>query len=137
MKSLKSLSFALALIPALSLPLQAGKLQKEFLPTETKWVAHLDLDAFRSSQIGSKVFKRFLEKPLTDVQSFISMDLEKEFYSKLGGVTIYGTDFTTSLQNNAGAAVILVKAQPEAQTALDKVLDILKMANPSAVEKET
>ena len=114
-------------------PLQAESLNKNYVAADTKWLAHLDVDALRGSQIGGKIFKSFLEKPIADLQAFVSVDLGREVYEKVNSITAYGTTFAGTPQETG---VIIVKAEAQAQAALERLIDFLKTANPTAVAKE-
>ncbi|HXJ57632.1 MAG TPA: hypothetical protein VNU68_13310 [Verrucomicrobiae bacterium] len=127
-------SFLLALcvpcLPGLFWGATAGPLVREHVAADAKWLIHLDLDAFRETQLGGLVFRQFLDEQINKVTQGLKDQFEIDFDSKqIHGVTAYGLDFKqpekmtgvvvieTDLDVVAGLDAILEKAGPDAHNA--------------------
>lgn len=72
----------------------AGPLHKEQVAADVKWLIHLDVDSFLTSQVGQFVAQEFIEKKVAEHAG----DLKKQFgvsfdWRKIHGVTAYGAEY--------------------------------------------
>jgi hypothetical protein len=104
---------ALIAIPLLSLPARAGGIDRTQVDAQAKWVAHLDIEAFRSTQL-------FLEIKAADKEGEIEKGLAKvasehgiQLFDDVFSVTAYGT----ALGDEHGVVIVQANAHVEAALA--------------------
>ena len=96
MKSLKRISGFLASLALLSTAAQALPLVREEVAADAKWLIHLDIDAFRKSQLGTWLVKEGLadqlQLPIPPVEGMTNVlqGLKIEHFHSL---TAYGSNY--------------------------------------------
>jgi len=98
----------------------AGPLIRAQLPAEAKWVLHLDLDSFRSSQVGAfltaEKIAKDMAKAAADLKTYLDFDFD---WTRINSVTAYGTDFSPRDQ---ARGVLLVHTSLDVQQGLDTAI---------------
>lgn len=110
-------AFAAASAPATG---WAGPFLREQVPADAKWVAHLDLDAFRSSQVGDALIKARIDQEMARVRADLQAQWDLEFdWRQIHSLTAYGVEFRP-----AGKAhgVLLVVTSWDVQRGLDAAI---------------
>lgn len=96
----------------------AGSLHKEAVSADAKWLVHLDLDAFRKSQLGEFVGKQILDpklaKPKADLKEQANFDFD---WRRVTSLTAYGTEFQPRPRG-----VLLLTTDLNVRAALDVVI---------------
>ncbi len=96
----------------------AGSLHKEAVSADAKWLIHLDVDAFRMTQLGMFVGKQILDpklaKPKADLKEQANFDFD---WRRITSLTAYGTEFQPQPKG-----VLLLTTDMNVQAALDAVL---------------
>jgi len=87
------------------------------LPDGTIWYMHADLDAMRTSEAGSKVYKWFEDEVVVEVKEEVGIDIDKE------------VDSFTAFANNDDGTVIIVDGQLTKETQ-DKLLVLAAKQGP-------
>jgi hypothetical protein len=87
------------------------------LPDGTIWYIHADLDAMRTSEAGSKVYKWFEDEVVVEVKEEVGIDIDKE------------VDSLTAFANNDDGTVIIVDGQLTKETQ-DKLLALAAKQGP-------
>lgn len=81
----------LIMAAALSAALCAAPLQKEHVPADTKWVFHIDFEAFGASQFGQQVvgeLRTQLQPKIDSAKHFLGSDPTRDIHS----LTVFGPD---------------------------------------------
>ena len=104
---------ALIALPLLSLPVLAGGIDRTQVDAQAKWVAHLDIEGFRSTQLFKEIQaadkEGEIEKGLARIASEHGIQLFEDVYS----VTAYGT----ALGEEHGVVIVRTNAHAEAALA--------------------
>jgi hypothetical protein len=113
------LGLALLLVP--STFVRADAFDPKSVPSDAKWVIHLDADALQASKLWGLVYKKAQDMPqaqagIDQLEAVGGMSFPKDLH----GVTMYGNSF------QADSIVILLKAHSDQ----DKALAVLK-GNPT------
>ena len=87
------------------------------LPDGTVWYLHADLDAMRTSEAGSKVYKWFEGEVVVEVKEEVGIDIDKE------------VDSFTAFANNDDGTVIIVDG-PMTRETQDKLLALAAKQGP-------
>jgi hypothetical protein len=109
------LAVSAVLVVACAAAAWAGPVQLEEVPADAKWLAHVDVDAMRSSAVIEKFFEECVEgqkpgKLLDKMAEQCGMDPRKELH----GVTLYGTKIAK------GQCVVIVRAEMDKDRLLEK-----------------
>lgn len=118
---MKPFTSTLVLALAITTATFGGPLQKEQVGSDAKWLLHLDLDKFRSSQVGTYFTRQVLEQKLSQPKA----DLKREFnfdldVSKISSITAYGTDYGSKPDANG---VLVIKTTLDVGKALDAAIE--------------
>lgn len=105
---------ALIALPLLSLPALAGGLDRNQVDSRAKWIAHVDLEAFKSTQLFREIQAEDkngdIERGLAELARTQGVRLFDDVFS----VTAYGTS------KDGDSAVVLVQASAHIDAALQK-----------------
>ncbi len=105
---------ALIVLPLVSLPALAGGLDRSQVDGQAKWIAHLDLEAFKSTQffreIQAEDKEGAIEKGLAEFAAASGIQIFEDVYS----VTAYGST------RDGDMGVVLVQASAHIEPALVK-----------------
>lgn len=104
-------------------PLSAGPLQSQHLAAETKWVLHLDAQAFRGTKIGETIARDLIDPKMTkssaDLKAWFDFDFD---WRRISGVTLYGTDYAAPEKERG---VALIYTDMDLAQGLDSAIDKL------------
>jgi hypothetical protein len=115
----------LLLIAAAGIGLRAGTLQQNMLPADTRWVMHLDMEQFTSTQLFQLVRqddRLGMQEPFREVQEELNIDP----YTDLYGLTLFGTT------GDESGTVICVQGNFDRKALLDRLdehKDYLELAH--------
>jgi hypothetical protein len=110
---------ALLVLPLLSAPVPAGGLDRAQVDAQAKWVAHLDIETFRATQLHKELkamdTEGEFERGLAEVASQHGIQLLDDVHS----ITAYGTELgeehgVVIVRGNANVESALAKAQTDA-----------------------
>jgi len=85
---------------------------------EAKWLIHLNLDAFRGSNIGSILFENVIKPQVGEDISGLRIKTD-EVYEGVHAITAYGKSFNKDF-NNIG--VLLIKTEPRLRAIVEATL---------------
>ena len=121
---------ALLLVLLLPLGANAGPLNREHVAADAKWLIHLDLDAFRETQLGTLVTREFLDAQVAKVTRGLKDQFDIDFdWKQIHAVTAYGLDFKQPEKMNG---VVLIQSDLDVVTALDTILERFAGQDPQA-----
>ncbi len=122
---------ATALTLAAAAPGLAGPIDASAVPDQSRWVVHVDLEAFRASTLGRAILGELGDHPeanrMRQASEVVGFDLERDLLD----VTLYGSDFTresvvmlVDIAGDAGNLEGLMLAAPgyESATVDDRVI---------------
>ena len=118
---MKPLTLILAALLTHLVPgLRAGPLQNEHIAADVKWLIHVDLENFLTTELGEFVGRELIDaklaKPARDLQKQFGLELD---WRKVRGLTAYGTDYQG--RGEAGG-VLLIHSQIDLAQALDTAM---------------
>jgi hypothetical protein len=107
-------------------------LPQEQIASDAKWLLHLDIAQFRSTQVGSYIFKEIvqkqLSKPLAEIKHYLKYSLDQDkILEQISSITIYGTAYQ-SPENNS---VVIVRTDAELEKVVLGALAGLSLASGS------
>src|SRR5688500_7739332 len=82
---------ATVLLTVAVIPAFAGQLDQTKVPTDAKWVVHVDFEAFRESAVGTHFLTKFIE-PIINAYDFLQKNLSINL-TIITGLTAYGPNF--------------------------------------------
>lgn len=95
-----SLLAAAGLLAVSSLPAQASPLREEHVPADSKWLVHLDVDAFRQGRIGKFVVDKLIEGKLAEVR--LALPIQFDFSAtNINAITLFGSEYDGQAAANA------------------------------------
>lgn len=98
----------------------AGPFLREQVPADVKWVLHLDLDNFRSTQVGDCLVKGKLEKDMAKARADLKTYLDFDFdWTRIGSLTAYGMDFAS---RGKAHGVLLLQTSMDVQQGLETAI---------------
>src|SRR5689334_338438 len=106
----------LAAALALSLPIYADELKQNLVPANSRWVLHLDVDAFRKTRIGAMVIEDKAESKVRQVKQDSKLPLDFSF-NKITAITAFGPKVG---EQNDG--VLLVQTTADVRGDLEKLI---------------
>jgi hypothetical protein len=110
------LTLALAASTALG-----GPLQRNQVAADAKWILHLDLDNFRTTQVGETLVKGKIDaqmaKAAADLKTYLDVDFD---WTRIAGATVYGMDFEPRTRNKKG--VLLIQTTLDVQKGLENAI---------------
>ena len=120
MNTMKPLISAGVGLLALAATLPAAPLQREHLPADAKWLLHLDLDSFRTTQLGQFVCQEILDKqlakPMADLKLYLNLDLD---WRKVNSLTAFGVDYDSKSRDNG---VLVLRSTLQIQDTFESFL---------------
>lgn len=117
---MKLLTCSLALAFAIANATHASPLQKDLVPSDAKWLIHVDLDQFRKTEVGQFVAKEVIEKQIAPQQAELKKSFNFDFdWTKINSLTAFGSDY--KMQPDANG-VLLIKTSLKPQLILDALL---------------
>jgi hypothetical protein len=132
---MKAQLLTLAVAGFTSLTSFAGPVPSSQVDSTAQWLLHLDLDAFRASQIGGKIVADRIEAPMAKAAAQIKAELGVDFdWKRIHGATVYGTTFAkpgqakgvlvldTDLDLKAGLDAAIAK-QPEGNSGRLRLIE--------------
>lgn len=87
-----SLAAAAALLTVSSLTTHASPLQQEHVPGDSKWLLHLDVDAFRQGKIGKLVVDKLIESKLAELRTELPIQLDFSA-TNINAITVFGSEY--------------------------------------------
>src|ERR1041384_8398313 len=81
--------FFLVTALAIALPASADGLKQDLVPANSRWVLHLDAEAFRKSRIGAMITEDKAESKVRQVKQDTKLDLDFSF-NKVTAITAFG-----------------------------------------------
>jgi hypothetical protein len=103
----------IALLLTVSMTSLAAPINRQHIPVDSKWLFHVDFDAFRDSEMGSLIGQEIEaahQKKIDGLTTLLGTDLTQDLY----GFTLYGPD----ADDTKAAALIYVKYEKEKLLAL-------------------
>lgn len=100
---------------------------------DTKWLAHVDVEGLKSSDIGGYVVDQIKMAIASKGGAKVSIDIDG-ILQQIQSITAYGTAFDDNPENHS---VLLVEAGPKAQTMVDGFLASQELANDGKVPFKT
>lgn len=98
----------------------AGPLPVAQVDAGAQWLLHVDLDAFRASQIGGKIVRDRIEEPMAKAASEIKSQLGVDFdWTRIHGATVYCTSFAAPGQTKG---VLLLDTDLDVRAGLDAAI---------------
>jgi len=98
----------------------AGPLKLDYLPAETRWAVHWDVERFLQSRIGKTVLEAQLERRLDEgrrkLREKLGLDLD---WRKIRSFTLYGCDYQAP---ERAQGVLLVDADWDLEAAFQKAI---------------
>src|SRR5690349_18655790 len=114
MKTKMTLILAAAFV--LALPARADALKQNLVPANSRWILHLDAEAFRKSRIGAMIVEDRCESKVCQIKSDIHLDLDFSF-SKVTTMTAFGP--MVGKHNNG---VLLVQTTADVRGDFEKLI---------------
>jgi hypothetical protein len=109
-------SLFLAAILAMALVARGDGLKQSLVPANSRWILHVDGEAFRKSRIGAMVIEDKCESKVRQVKQDTKLDLDFSF-SKITAVTAFGP--IVGEHNNG---VLLVQTTANIRSDLEKLI---------------
>lgn len=98
----------------------AGPLTRSQVAADAKWILHLDLDNFRSTQVGDTVIKGKIDhqmaKARADLRTYLDVDFD---WTQIASATAYGFDFEPRSRSKG---VLLVQTTLDVQQGLENAI---------------
>lgn len=120
MSRLLSTSGLMLIITTLAGPVWAGPLQRDQVAAGAKWVLHVDLDNFRSTQVGDCLSKgrieKNMEKAKADLKTYLDFDFD---WTQINSLTAYGMDFQA---RNKPEGVLVLQTSMDVQKVLESAI---------------
>lgn len=117
---------SLLLLPALAASVAAGPLQPRDIAAEAKWVAHLDIERFKETDlgrlIGAGLLDKQLAKPVADLKRELNFDLD---WRRIRSLTVYGTNMKKKPDANA---VLIIRSDLDIKDAVEDAIEKLALA---------
>ncbi len=115
----------------------ASPIQKHLVPNDARWVLHLDIENFFSTQLGSFLKEEIIEKEFQEQVTMLQKFLTNDFsLSKLDSLTLYGTSFDDAGHEDFNG-VILLKTQFDLEPVLDNLIEKSKQDNSLLIQTAT
>jgi hypothetical protein len=116
--------FSLLACCLVAAPVFAAPPPIKHVPSDAKWVVHVDVDALLRSQVGEFIGREFLDPKFNKVAA----DLRKQFdleldWRKIHSLTAYGSDSDFEHLQDKKNGVLLVESELDIADALDRVLE--------------
>jgi hypothetical protein len=111
-----SLFLAVALALPLALSTRAEALKQNLVPANSRWILHLDAEAFRKSRIGAMIVEDKCESKVRQIKSDTHLDLDFSF-SKVTALTAFGP--MVGEHNNG---VLLVQTTADVRSDFEKLI---------------
>jgi hypothetical protein len=102
----------------LATSLFAGPLQTDHVSADAKWLLHVDVDAFRKTQLGAFVQKEIVEKHVQKAGEQAQFDFAKVI-GTFHSITAYGTRFEPGEDPTDPTGVALIVTEPDTVKALE------------------
>lgn len=106
----------LAALIAIATPLRADGLKQNLVPANSRWVLHLDVEAFRKSRIGAMIIEDKAESKVRQVKQDSKLPLDFSF-QKVAAITAFGPKVG---EQNDG--VLLVQTTADVRGDLEKLI---------------
>ncbi len=108
-----------------------GPLNKSAVPSNAKWVLHLDLDALHKTKTGGFVIDNILDKKLTELKSKLQRNSAEKTtlslsFNNTSAITIYGTRFS---QHGEKEGILLIRTSADLKKDLDSLGSILSTSS--------
>src|ERR1041384_2920689 len=108
--------FFLVTALAIALPASADGLRQNLVPANSRWVLHLDTEAFRKTRIGAMIIEDKAESKVRQVKQDSKLDLDFSF-QKISAITLFGPKVG---EQNDG--VVLVQTTADIRGDLEKLI---------------
>jgi hypothetical protein len=107
---------------ALALPISADGLKQNLVPSNSRWVLHLDVEAFRKSRIGAMIVEDKAESKVRQVKEDSKLPLDFSFH-KITSITAFGPKVG---EQNDG--VLLVQTTADVRGDLEKLIGLKELS---------
>lgn len=91
----------------------SGPLEKSYISADTKWLLHLDADAFRDSAVGAHLINNLLQPRLDKEEQIKKLNLSLNLQN-ISSITAYGTGFDKNPD-----CVLILKTTADVKKDLD------------------
>ena len=113
---------ATVLLTVAIIPGFAGQLDETKVPTDAKWVVHVDFEAFRKSAVGTHFLTKFLEPKINENDFFKKANLSINL-SNISGLTAYGPNFEKD-----GDGVLLLATTADVKKDMDTLVGMASLS---------
>ena len=114
--------FFLVTALAIALPTRADGLKQNLIPANSRWVLHLDAEAFRKSRIGAMIVEDKAESKVRQVKQDTKLDLDFSF-NKITAVTAFGPKV-----GEKNDAVLLIQTTADVRSDLEKLIGFKELS---------
>jgi hypothetical protein len=118
MKTIIFLTLALTI----AFPAGADGLKQNLVPANSRWVLHLDADAFRKSRIGAMIVEDKAESKVRQLKEDTKLDLDFSF-NKITAITAFGP-----IVGENNDAVFLVQTSADVRGDLEKLIGFKELS---------
>ena len=115
--------FFLVTALTIALPTRADGLKQNLVPANSRWVLHLDVEAFRKSRIGAMIVEDKAESKVRQVKQDTKLDLDFSF-NKITAITAFGP----KVGENHDAAVLLIQTTADVRGDLEKLIGFKELS---------
>src|SRR5689334_9344554 len=114
--------FWLAALLAPAFVTRADGLKQNLVPADSRWVLHLDAEAFRKSRIGAMIVEDKAESKVRQVKQDTKLDLDFSF-NKITAVTAFGPKVGENRD-----AVLLIQTTADVRGDLEKLIGFKELS---------
>src|SRR5688572_16010268 len=107
----------LAALAAITFSGQADALKQNLVPANSRWILHLDADAFRKTRIGAMIIEDKAESKVRQVKQDSKLDLDFSFH-KISAITAFGP-----MVGEKNDGVLLVQTTANVRGDLEKLIE--------------
>src|SRR5688500_16442475 len=115
-------SASAALLATAAISAIAGQLDQSKVPSDAKWVVHVDFDAFRKSGVGNHFVTKFLEPKISENDLFKKANLSINL-TNISGLTAYGPNFEKD-----GDGVLLLSTTADVKKDMDTLVGMASLS---------
>jgi hypothetical protein len=119
---MKTLFVAVAAALTIALPTRGDGLKQNLVPANSRWILHLDAEAFRKSRIGAMVVEDKAESKVRKLKEDSKLDLDFSF-NKVTAITAFGPKVG---EHNDG--VLVVQTTADVRGDLEKLIGFKELS---------
>src|SRR6478672_5265744 len=106
----------LVMAAAVAFNVSADALKQSLVPANSRWILHLDAEAFRKTRIGAMIVEDKAESKVRKLKEDAKLDLDFSF-SKITAITAFGPKV-----GEANDGVLLVQTTADVRGDLEKLI---------------